>query len=573
MRKVVLIGLAIMICSINNADGQTPQQDLSKGNYLLMQKPFQIEAWSFPNYFVEGAWTSGFKAEHYISSKFTSFLNAKSYPGLSYTSLLNFPAEVREMTWSKLIINDLPIDATEIAHIDNLYRLQYEDDNLVPSNVDLINRADAWFSNKRSDAMFSNTILSVDLPFVGWLPDQVDPLKAMVKRLQPDLILFNYYPWLFSFIDYSNTIQRPYLHNWYGRHILYRNMALSVRDDGKAIPFGAFTQTYTSIAYQNYSAQTITPSVSQMRLNYFGSLAFGAKILSAFVYNDYPSSPPLFQSILNGQTNPLLIQQAIINEQITRLGPALLQLQTSDVRFIPRTTSDPGWALPQLKWNNAGINRPDPYLVDVSASRGENPQNGDVLVGYFKPVHKSLDGTNTTNENYFMIVNGLYGNDSESTTQNIHLNFDFGTTSTINSLLRLNRLTGNIEVLSLIKESPAGNNYYFDLVLNGGEGDLFKYNDGVPFVGVANLSVLNENIFAEKEIFVYPDPATNHINLKTEPKELGDSYTIYDETGKSVLFGKIKSENTIIELGNLSSGVYILNVGGNKNQTFKVVKK
>jgi hypothetical protein len=295
--------------------------------------------------------------------------------------------------------------------------------------------------------------------------------------------------------------------------------------------------------------------------------------LSAFVYNDYPSSPPLFQSILNGQTNPLLIQQAIINEQITRLGPALLQLQTSDVRFIPRTTSDPGWSLPQLKWNNAGINRPDPYLVDVSASRGENPQNGDVLVGYFKPVHKSLDGTNTTNENYFMIVNGLYGNDSESTTQNIHLNFDFGTTSTINSLLRLNRLTGNIEVLSLIKESPAGNNYYFDLVLNGGEGDLFKYNDGVPFVGVANLSVLNENIFAEKEIFVYPNPATNHINLKTEPKELGDSYTIYDETGKSVLFGKIKSENTIIELGNLSSGVYILNVGGNKNQTFKVVKK
>jgi hypothetical protein len=172
-----------------------------------------------------------------------------------------------------------------------------------------------------------------------------------------------------------------------------------------------------------------------------------------------------------------------------------------------------------------------------------------------------------------MIVNGFYGNDSESTTQNIHLNFDFGTTSTINSLLRLNRLTGNIEVLSLIKESPAGNNYYFDLELNGGEGDLFKYNDGVPFVGFANLSVPDENTFVDKEILLFPNPATNQINLKTETKELGAFYTIFNEVGKSVLFGKIKSENTLIELDPLSSGIYILNVGGNKKQTFKVVKK
>lgn len=573
MRKVVLIGLAIIICGIYRVDGQTPQQDLSPGNFKIMNKPFQIEAWSFPNYLVDGVWTNKFNADHYISSKFTSFLNSKSYPGISYTSLLNFPPEVREMTWSKLIIDDLPIDITEIAHIDNLYRLQYEDDNLAPTNVGLVNKADAWFSSKRSDVMFNNTILSVNLPFLGWFPEQVDPLKYMVKRLQPDLIMFNYYPWLFNFIDYSNINQRPYLHNWYGRHILYRNIALSARDDGKAIPFGAFTQTYTSIAYQNYQAQTITPSVSQMRLNYFGSLAFGAKILSAFVYNDYPSSPPLFQGIINDQTNPLFIQQTIINEQITKLGPALLQLQTSDVRFIPRTTSDIGWSLPQLKWNNPDINRPDLFLTDVTANRGENIQNGDVLVGYFKPVHKSLDGTNTTNENYFIIVNGFYGADNVSTTQTIRLNFDFGTVSTINSLLRLNRLTGNIENILLVKENVPGNKYYFDLALNGGEGDLFKYNDGIPFVGFANLSNPDENAFVDNEILLFPNPATNQINLKTETRNLGSSYTIFDDTGKSVLFGKIKLENTIIELDPLSSGIYILNVGGNKNQTFKVVKK
>ena len=571
MRKIVMLLGAIMLFSINYTIAQNPQQDLSPGNFKIMKKPFQIEAWSFPNYFVAGAWTSGFKADHYISSKFTSFLNAKSYPGISYTSLVNFPAEVREMTWSKLIINDLPIDATEIAHIDNLYRLQYEDDNLVPSNVDLINRADAWFSNKLSDAMFSNTILSVDLPFVGWLPDQVDPLKVMVKRLQPDLILFNYYPWLFSFIDYSNTIQRPYLHNWYGRHILYRNLALSVRDDGKAIPFGAFTQTYTSIADQNYPAQTITPSVSQMRLNYFGSLAFGAKILSAFVYNDYPSSPPLFQGILNGQTNPLLIQQANINQQITRLGPALLQLQTSDVRFIPRTTSDAGWSLPQLKWNNAGINRPDPYLIDVSASRGENAQNGDVLVGYFKPVHKSLDGTNTTNENYFMVVNGFYGSNSDSTFQTIHLKFDFGGISTINSLLRLNRMTGNIEVLPLIKESTTGNKYYFDLLLNGGEGDLFKYNNGVPFVGFPGLTSVNGNTNRDNDLLLYPNPVIDvlHIQLAENSSRL----MLYDIIG-NIVFDQYIPADYQLDMSNYKTGIYFLkSENGNGTMNGKVIKK
>lgn len=573
MKKLVLLLVTIMVCSFIDIKAQTPQQDLSPGSFKIMNKPFQIEAWSFPNYLVDGAWTNKFNADHYILSKFTSFLNSKSYPGLSYTSLLNFPPEVRKMTWSKLIIDDLPIDVTEIAHIDNLYRLQYEDDNLVPSNVDLVNKADAWFSSKRIDVMFNNTILSVDLPFLGWFPEQVNQLKYMVKRLQPDLIMFNYYPWLFSFIDYSNINQRPYLHNWYGRHILYRNLAISARDDGKVIPFGAFTQTYTSIAYPGNPVQTIIPTVSQMRLNYFGSLAFGAKILSAFVYNDYPSSPPLFQGILNNQTNPLFIQQTIINEQITKLGTALLQLQTSDVRFIPRKTSDIGWSLPQLKWNNPDINRPDPFLTDVTASRGENIQNGDVLIGYFKPVHKSLDGTNTTNENYFMIVNGFYENESQSTIQNIHLRFDFGNISAINSLLRLNRLTGNIEVLPLIKENTTGNNYCFDLELNGGEGDLFKYNDGVPFVGFTNLSTSNEIFFVDKEIFLYPNPATNQINLKTGSKERGSFYKIFDYSGKNVISGKIKSENTVIELDHLSNGNYILKIGENKNQTFKVVKK
>ncbi len=54
---------------------------------------------------------------------------------------------------------------------------------------------------------------------------------------------------------------------------------------------------------------------------------------------------------------------------------------------------------------------------------------------------------------------------------------------------------------------------------------------------------------------------------------LGSVYTVYDYTGKSVLNGKIFSEHTVIELGNLSSGIYFFTIGNNFKQTFKVIKE
>ena len=55
---------------------------------------------------------------------------------------------------------------------------------------------------------------------------------------------------------------------------------------------------------------------------------------------------------------------------------------------------------------------------------------------------------------------------------------------------------------------------------------------------------------------------------------LGSIYTIYDYTGKTVLTGKILSEYTVIELANLSRGIYLMNVGKNiQTKTFKVIKE
>jgi len=74
-------------------------------------------------------------------------------------------------------------------------------------------------------------------------------------------------------------------------------------------------------------------------------------------------------------------------------------------------------------------------------------------------------------------------------------------------------------------------------------------------------------------VSLYPNPTSNFINVKTDVKLIGFSYTVYDNMGKAVLTGIINDENTVVEVKNLSSGVYLFRVGENNQQIVKVVKE
>jgi hypothetical protein len=86
------------------------------------------------------------------------------------------------------------------------------------------------------------------------------------------------------------------------------------------------------------------------------------------------------------------------------------------------------------------------------------------------------------------------------------------------------------------------------------------------FVGLTEISI-------QSNFYIYPNPAQNFINIKADIKLVGVTFVIYDYLGKSVLTGKISSENTTIDLGSLSSGIYFFSIGENIKQTFKVVKE
>ena len=90
---------------------------------------------------------------------------------------------------------------------------------------------------------------------------------------------------------------------------------------------------------------------------------------------------------------------------------------------------------------------------------------------------------------------------------------------------------------------------------------------GCGTVGI-NESSSRSDIFS-----VFPNPAHSLINVKVDIKLLGSSYVVYDNAGKIILKGIITSEDTIIELGTLSGGIYLFSLGENLKQSFKVIKE
>ena len=125
------------------------------------------------------------------------------------------------------------------------------------------------------------------------------------------------------------------------------------------------------------------------------------------------------------------------------------------------------------------------------------------------------------------------------------------------------------DTLTVSNVTMTNNNQPFRCIITSGS---CSDTSNVAVLTVNNNVGINE--FTQDNLFsVYPNPANSQINVKADAKLLGSIYTVYDNTGKLVLTGKIISENTTIELGNLSGGIYLFSVGENMKQTFKMIKE
>uniref|UniRef100_UPI00404B5A6B T9SS type A sorting domain-containing protein n=1 Tax=Fluviicola sp. TaxID=1917219 RepID=UPI00404B5A6B len=90
----------------------------------------------------------------------------------------------------------------------------------------------------------------------------------------------------------------------------------------------------------------------------------------------------------------------------------------------------------------------------------------------------------------------------------------------------------------------------------------FYYEQSTTSTGIYE----NSNSFFS----VFPNPASDQITIETNEYLMGNEFAIYNSIGKSVRKGSITTKETIVNLNDLATGIYILNIN---NQGYKVIKQ
>ncbi len=105
--------------------------------------------------------------------------------------------------------------------------------------------------------------------------------------------------------------------------------------------------------------------------------------------------------------------------------------------------------------------------------------------------------------------------------------------------------------------------------------DTIQNSAGCDSIVTLNLTVeytgIEEGILSN--LTIYPNPASNHINVSVPEELLGTNFKIYDNKGKVVLSGKLEQSEIKIEIDEWANGAYILHVNGAFEKSFRIVKE
>lgn len=70
---------------------------------------------------------------------------------------------------------------------------------------------------------------------------------------------------------------------------------------------------------------------------------------------------------------------------------------------------------------------------------------------------------------------------------------------------------------------------------------------------------------------IYPNPAIDQVHIHTNLSQVGTSFFVYDFTGKLMLTGELMGENTTVDMSDFSTGIYLIKIGNDVGDVFKVV--
>lgn len=220
-------------------------------------------------------------------------------------------------------------------------------------------------------------------------------------------------------------------------------------------------------------------------------------------------------------------------------------------------------------WSNGNIGNtvtlaPSNIPYTVSLSNGYNICTIDT----FSVTAQNTINTQPQNQIVNINSNVFFSATSSNLSANYQWQTDLGVGfQNLNSVGQYSGTTNDTLIVSNVTMS--NNNQPFRCIVTSGS---CTDTSNIAFLTVNNNVGINEtnqgNFFS-----VFPNPAQSIINVKTDSKLIGSVYSIFDNNGRVVQVGKINSENTTIELGNLSSGIYMFSIGENMKQNFRVIKE
>jgi len=269
-------------------------------------------------------------------------------------------------------------------------------------------------------------------------------LNNLVTTVQPDVLMFDNFP--------LNTNGTTDINGWFENLTTIRTVAKASN-----IPYWGYLQSLTTTG-----GTFREPSESDLRFNAFSLLTAGYTGLGYFSYDNQASGLEGFFDSAGNKKSVYFLAQSV-NPEIAALGQTLRFLTNEDVRFVDGGVSSTPTGLTDWAFGAGG----DTDILSVSVD-GPSAAGKDGLLGLF---------TDDDGDRYFMLSNLLHGAGLDAAAAAVDFTITFD--SAINSIWRLNRLTGLAEEIMLTSN-------ILNLTLPGGTADLFKFDDGL-FPGLAAI--------------------------------------------------------------------------------------
>ncbi|WP_173002992.1 discoidin domain-containing protein [Chitinophaga sp. SYP-B3965] len=322
-------------------------------------------------------------------------------------------------------------------------------------------------------------------------------LRTYMQTAQPDLLTYDLY-----YYSPGNTIGSPggSLRRIFNDLHSYRKVALEGYDGNGTSPlaYGLYLPGFRLTDNEVLPGYTV--SESQIYGFAYAGAVMGAKWFNIFRYEADPSY--YFFRDGNGGFQPQYWQYVALFKELRNLSPHLSRLISTDVRVIQGQNSNGTNAKP----NNMNIwdSNAGPYITGISAvnlvAGTNNGLKGDVIIGYFRPVHGldytpgvSMGPIPNISQRYFMLMNGLTKPNGccsalgsagiqQDTVQGkgvyaqqaITLTINFGS-NPVDTLYKIRKDNGQAEIVTLTPTS--GGNYTYTDNLYGGSADLFYWKN------------------------------------------------------------------------------------------------